>query len=267
MAESAEMMGPESADGVPEPGVAAASDASAALAPAAEAAGETAALTDSADVGADAKALNLRIADLEFQVAELEHKLARARANSPDMEEQLTKERDAATDYMQRWQRAQADFANFKRRAQQEQEQRETLVTWRALAAVLPALDSFERAFATLPPSLRGYTWLDGVALIHLQLNRALSELGIAPVAAEPGQPFDPNRHEGIGEVETDAHPAGHVAVAVQRGYEARGLLLRPALVHAALTPKAADPAAPPSAVIATADSAHAAAPTSTPSE
>jgi molecular chaperone GrpE len=199
--------------------------------------------------GAEVKALNLRIAELEFQVAELERKLARAREGSPDLEEQLAKEREAATEYMNRAQRAQADFANFKRRAQQEQEQRETLATWRALSAVLPALDSFERAFATLPPSLRGYTWLDGVALIHLQLNRALGELGIAPVAAEPGQPFDPNRHEGIGEVETAEHPVGHVAVVVQRGYEARGLLLRPALVQIARAPKAdqvADAAAQP---------------------
>jgi hypothetical protein len=86
-------------------------------------------------------------------------------------------------------------------------------------------------------------------------------------VAAEPGQPFDPNRHEGIGEVETDAHPEGHVAVVVQRGYEARGLLLRPALVQVARAPKAADPAAPPASVIATADAADAAAPSATPSE
>src|SRR5579862_4684209 len=66
------------------------------------------------------KALNLRIADLEFQVAELERKLNRARAASPDTEEQVAKEREAATEYMNRWQRTQADFANFKRRAEQE---------------------------------------------------------------------------------------------------------------------------------------------------
>jgi molecular chaperone GrpE len=234
---------------------------------------EAGAVAQSADAaaaptdGADVKALNLRIADLEFQVAELDRRLARAREGSPDMEEQLAKEREAATEYMHQLQRVQADFANFRRRAQQEQEQRETLATWRALAAVLPALDSFERAFATLPPTLRGYTWLDGVALIHLQLNRALGDLGIAPVAAEPGQPFDPNRHEGIGEVETAEHPEGHVAVVVQRGYEARGLLLRPALVQVARAPRAADTAAPPASVSATPDAATAATPSTTASE
>jgi molecular chaperone GrpE len=185
------------------------------------------------------KALNLRIAELEFQVTDLERKLKRARDASPDAEDQLAKEREAATDYMNRWQRAQADFANFKRRAEQEQQQRDALATWRALASVLPALDSFERAFATLPPTLAGYTWLDGVALIHLQLNQALASMGIAPVEAEPGQPLDPTRHQAIGEVETDQRDEGQIAVVVQRGYEARGVLLRPALVQTARAPKA----------------------------
>jgi len=75
-----------------------------------------------------------------------------------ELERQLATERDAATDYMQKWQRAVADFTNFKRRAQQEQEQRDQLFAAQALAPVLHALDSFERAFATLPDSLRGYT-------------------------------------------------------------------------------------------------------------
>src|SRR6478609_665302 len=64
-----------------------------------------------------------------------------------ELERLLAAERDAATDYMQRWQRAVADFTNFKRRAQQEQEQRERLFAAQALAPVLNALDSFERAF------------------------------------------------------------------------------------------------------------------------
>src|SRR6185312_10884953 len=53
------------------------------------------------------------------------------------LERQLGAERDAATDYMQKWQRAVADFTNFKRRAQQEQEQRDQMFAAQALAPVL----------------------------------------------------------------------------------------------------------------------------------
>ncbi|HKV84121.1 MAG TPA: nucleotide exchange factor GrpE [Ktedonobacterales bacterium] len=164
-----------------------------------------------------------RVAELEARVAELERS--------------LTGEREAANDYMQRWQRAQADFANFRRRAQQEQEQRELLATGKAFAGVFTALDSFERAFQTLPPSLRYFSWMDGVALIEMQLRRTLDMHEVKPVEAAPGAPFDPLRHESIGAVETAAHPDGAIAAVVQAGYELRGFILRPALVQLAKAP------------------------------
>jgi molecular chaperone GrpE len=157
------------------------------------------------------------------------------------LERQVAAERDAATEYMQRWQRSAADFTNYKRRFQQEQEQRERLLAAQALAPVLNALDSFERAFSTLPDSLRGYTWIEGVALVDYQLRRALDAQGIAETPAEVGQPFDPAHHQAVGEVETDQHPEGHIAVLLQRGYEVAGVLLRPALVQVARTPAAPD--------------------------
>lgn len=174
------------------------------------------------------------IAALQRRVAELERDLA--------------KERDAATDYMNRWQRAQADFANFKRRAQQDQEQLQRAFAAEAARVILPAVDSFERAFATLPESLAGFTWIDGVALIQLQLQRTLDTVGVRPLTVAPGHAFDPLRHEAIGEIETTDHPAGHVAAVAQRGYEVAGALLRPALVQLARAPQPDAPAGAPAA-------------------
>lgn len=170
------------------------------------------------------QAVRERIAELERQVAELER--------------QLAGEREAATDYMNRWQRAQADFANFKRRAQQDQAQVQRTLAIEAARLVLPALDSFERAFSTLPESLQGYTWISGVALVEMQLRGVLNAAGIQPVAVAPGHAFDPAKHEAIGEVETAEHPDGRIAVVVQPGYEVEGLLLRPALVQIARAPR-----------------------------
>ena len=164
-----------------------------------------------------------RIAELERQVAELQA--------------QVERERDQATDYMRHWHTAQADFSNYKRRTQQEQEQRERLLAAQALAPTLHAIDSLERAFQTLPATLRSYSWIEGIALVEMQLRRALELQGIHAIEAEPGQPFDPQRHEPIGEVETEEYAAGAVAVVAQRGYETQGLLIRPALVQLARKP------------------------------
>ncbi|HEX6817512.1 MAG TPA: nucleotide exchange factor GrpE [Ktedonobacterales bacterium] len=180
---------------------------------------------------ADASGAEDRVRELEARVAELERSLAT--------------EREAANDYMQRWQRAQADFANFKRRNQQEQEQREMLAVGRILAAMFPALDSFERAFHTLPPSLRYFSWIDGMGLIEMQLRRALEVHEVKPVQAVPGGAFDPLRHESIGAVETSEYPEGQIAAVVQTGYELRGFILRPALVQLAKAPVSPTPDAP----------------------
>lgn len=169
-------------------------------------------------------ATGARIAVLEARVA--------------DLERQLTTEHAAATDYMNRWQRAQADFANFKRRAQQDQEQLQRTLAIEAARLILPALDGFERAFITLPPSLRGYTWISGIALVEQQLAQALTLVGIQPITVEPGQTFDPAKHEAIGEMDTAEHPAGHVAAVVQRGYHVENHVLRPALVQLARAPE-----------------------------
>ena len=187
------------------------------------------------------------------RVGELERRVA-------ELEAQLAHEREAATDYMQRWQHAQADFANFRRRAQQEQEQRETLIAGRVIATLLPAVDSIERAFATLPPTLRGFSWIDGIGLIHLQMLNAFAAHGVQAIETEPGQPFDPTRHQPIGEVEAAEVPAGHVAVVVQRGFTAKGLLLRPALVQLARAPQPAAESTPAADAAETADTAQTAA-------
>jgi molecular chaperone GrpE len=150
------------------------------------------------------------------------------------LEAELEKERAAATDYMQRWQRAQADYSNFRRRAEQERDQQQNLYRAQALAIMLPALDTLERAFATLPTTMRGYSWIDGVALAQLQLEGTLRGAGVEPIEVEVGAEFDPRRHEAIGEVASEQVPAGRVAAVIQRGYTLGELLLRPTLVQLA---------------------------------
>jgi molecular chaperone GrpE len=148
------------------------------------------------------------------------------------LEVELEKERAAATDYMQRWQRAQADYSNFRRRAEQESNQQQKLYQAQALAILLPALDTLERAFTTLPETLRGYSWIDGVALVQIQLDSALRNAGVEPIEVEVGAEFDPRRHEAIGEIASEKVPAGRIAAVVQRGYALGDLLLRPTLVQ-----------------------------------
>ena len=156
------------------------------------------------------------------------------------LERELAAERERATDYMQRWQRAQADHANARRRAQQEQEQLTTIVFAQTSALLLPALDSLERAFRTLPETLQHLSWIDGIALVEMQLRRALEAQGVTPFEPKAGDALDPARHQAISQMESAHHAEGAIVEVVQRGYEWRGQVLRPALVSVARPPGAA---------------------------
>lgn len=161
------------------------------------------------------------------------------------LERELATERERASDYMHRWQQSQADFSNFRRRAQQDEQQIASLAATQAMALVLPALDSLERAFKTLPESLHHLTWIDGIALVELQLRRALDVHGVAPFEPRPGDPLDPNRHQAIAQAQTSEHAEGAVVEVVQRGYELSGKVLRPALVRVAVAVAQTPPPAP----------------------
>ena len=156
------------------------------------------------------------------------------------LERELAAERERATDYMQQWQRAQADHANARRRAQQEQEQLTTIVFAQTSALLLPALDSLERAFRTLPETLQHLSWIDGIALVEMQLRRALEAQGVTPFEPKAGDALDPARHQAISQMESAHHTEGAIVEVVQRGYEWRGQVLRPALVSVARPPGAA---------------------------
>jgi molecular chaperone GrpE len=163
--------------------------------------------------------------ELERQLDELRQKLADAEAR--------------ARDNLDRWQRAQADLANYRRRTQFEREELEKYALAAFVSTLLPVLDSFDRAWQTLPGQLRRLTWLSGVNMINLQLHGILERVGLTPIEAE-GQPFDAALHEAVDRDEGEGPP--HVLAVLQAGYKLHDRVLRPALVK--VGPKPA-PAAP----------------------
>jgi molecular chaperone GrpE len=172
---------------------------------------------------------------------------AEARELERQLEESRTKLRQAeeqARENLDRWQRAQADLANFRRRTQFEREEQEKYATASLVAALLPVLDSFDRAWQSLPGQLRRLTWLSGVAMIHSQLRGTLERIGLTEIEAE-GRPFDPTVHEAVDREEGDGPP--HVVAVLQAGYRLHDRVLRPVLVKAGPKPKDSGPASPAS--------------------
>ena len=139
--------------------------------------------------------------------------------------EKIKRERDALVD---RLARLQAEFENARKRAAKEQQDYREYAQTDAIKALLPILDSFERA---LTVSSQPDEFRSGVELIYKQLQDALAKLGVRPIPAR-GEPFDPHLHQAIEMVETSDVPDHHVFEELQRGYKFKDRLLRPSMVR-----------------------------------
>lgn len=146
--------------------------------------------------------------------------------------QKLRVERDTLLDRMARMQ---ADFENSRKRAAREQQDFREYALADTIKALLPTLDSFERALqssAGEKSELR-----NGIELIYKQLQDTLARLGLRPIPAK-GEPFDPHLHEAIEMVETTEAPDHQILEELQRGYKLKDRLLRPAMVKVASNPK-----------------------------
>jgi molecular chaperone GrpE len=150
-------------------------------------------------------------------------------ASAPQLtlEEQLAKAQEDAKKYFNNWHRAEADFQNYKRRSEQEREELRRFGNVSVIINLLPVLDDFERAFASLDSHLAGLSWFDGMLLIYRKLRQLLENAGVKQIETE-GQAFDPRFHEAVAHVEGEE---GKVVSEVQRGYMLHDRVLRPAMV------------------------------------
>jgi molecular chaperone GrpE len=148
--------------------------------------------------------------------------------------EALTAERDAALaradEHLAVAQRAQADYANLKRRSAEERDAMLGLANEVLLAKVVALADDFDRAVEHVPADARETPWLEGIVAIDRKLRLLLESEGVTPIDAL-GTPFDPSVHEAISHVPGTGRPEGEVVGEVRRGYRIRDRVLRPSLV------------------------------------
>jgi molecular chaperone GrpE len=149
------------------------------------------------------------------------------------LRQELEKAKAQAAEYLDGWQRARAEFANYKKRNDQERQELFKLANTTLITRLLPIFDDFERAFQTLPRSLLNFTWIDGVALIYRKLQAILEAEGLTLMETE-GQSFDPLLHEAVTYEESAEHEEGQVIGEAQKGYKLGDRVLRPALVRVA---------------------------------
>jgi molecular chaperone GrpE len=157
------------------------------------------------------------------------------------LEAALAKAEQEKKENWDKYLRAVADLENFRKRGKRDLDDARAEAKTRVLKEMLPVVDNLERAVEHAEKEGDGASTgiVDGLKLVMRQFLTAFERADVTPVDAA-NQPFDPNLHEAISQLETASQPPGTVVQVLQRGYRLGDRLLRPALVVVAKAPSGA---------------------------
>lgn len=158
-----------------------------------------------------------------------EDKKTRKPSKTAELESKLDavqKELEAARD---QYQRMLAEYANYKRRTEQEKLQIGAFTKAELLTGLLTSIDNMEKAMA----SEDGENYKAGVDLVMRQFMETLQQLGLEKIEAL-GAPFDPNVHNAVMREDADGVEPDTVTAVFQEGYKIGDRVLRPAMVKVA---------------------------------
>jgi len=165
---------------------------------------------------------------------------ATGEAASVDVEALLA-ERDELND---RVLRTLAEFENYRKRVAREAARQRQTAAQELMGDLLSVVDNLERALEHAADDAAGAVdgFVEGVRMVLKQMCDVLSRHGLEPIAAL-GEPFDPNVHEAVAVMPTDADPPDHVVNEFQRGYRLGEFVLRPAKVGVSAAREDGEPA------------------------
>ena len=128
---------------------------------------------------------------------------------------------EKAAEYLDGWQRAKAEFSNYKKRVVRDREQFNREAVGKVVKNYLSVVDDLERALKDQPKDDDITAWASGIELIY----RKLVTMDVN------GKVFDPNLHEAIAQIESSDHESGQIVEVIQTGYMVGERVLRPARV------------------------------------
>ena len=169
----------------------------------------------------DSAEINLQMKQAEPQVEEID--------TAAELEN-LKAELNAKDD---RFLRLQADFDNFRKRTAREKSELAAVIEQAFLKDLLPLLDNLSRASEAAESAEQAdvETLRKGIEMIKQETVAVMGKHGLEPIETL-GKPFDPNYHQAVGTVKDETKDDGLIAAELQRGYIARGRVIRPSMVQ-----------------------------------
>lgn len=128
-------------------------------------------------------------------------------------------------------QRTRADFENYRNRVEAEKKIAGQMGATKTVLKLLPVIDTVERAVLHIPQDIAEHQWVQGVAGLVKQLDKALADMNLQRIVATKGTIFDPAHHQAIQFDEDATGETEVIAEELQPGYMLNGSVIRAALV------------------------------------
>jgi molecular chaperone GrpE len=142
--------------------------------------------------------------------------------------EEMTAQRD---EYLAGWQRAKADFVNYKKEEAARLQEIAKYGSKDLIKDLILILDGYDLALKMTKGNNEKESGIDnGIIIIRSQIEDILKKRGLAKIEIKPGDNFDPAVAEAMVEIESE-HPVGSIVEVAEPGYRLYEKVLRPARV------------------------------------
>ncbi len=158
---------------------------------------------------------------------------ASADETQTELQSELSAKDTEIQELNEKYLRLAAEFENYKRRVQRDQSETIRFANEKLLKELIPTLDNLERALQCAREQPESEGLLKGVELTHKQFLDTLEKCGVSQVSSI-GEPFDPTKHQAVGQVESSTIAENNVVDEYQKGYFLEERILRPAMVTVA---------------------------------
>lgn len=153
--------------------------------------------------------------------------------NIEKLKEKIKKLEDEKQEYLEGWQRARANFINYKKREKERMQETIDYGNEELLLKLLPIFDNLKRAESFIPSEEENKDWVQGITHIKSQFKKILEEEGVEEIETI-GKKFDPSIAEAVEKVESEEYDTDIVVEEIQPGYKLKDKVLRPAKVKVA---------------------------------
>ncbi len=135
---------------------------------------------------------------------------------------------------LESWQRERADFSNYKKRIERDQDDARRRYKADVLAKFLPVLDDLELAYQHKPEEGEAASWAEGIELIIRKFRSVLENGGLEKIEVKAGDKMDPNIHMAVSSEDSDEFGSDEIIEVLQNGYRTGDKVIRPAMVRVA---------------------------------